>query len=477
MKGWINTKTALVFVLSFTIFVLAINGFSYYHEQQHKAQDFRQNHIILEQVKDRFKIFLKSPATVGFIGAEHFSSLDLQTGNYTPFSQKVLKLHDEIIGLNLLDETGKIVRVYPANPNEKARGLVSQNYASILNSYNKGDSFWFSPPFKLFQGPSGFALYFPILKENRLKGWFATVLTTEAFVRDFHLNQFLTSYELIIKDKKTDHPYLATAFEPQEGTRFFQTTASINGRDLVFMSWTKVPPRFVFIPWSWTLIGAFFFSLIFVILLRVSEQKKKIRQQLEDVTVLLKLTSKEALSKLIDLQAEFYKIGSSDTINYVTHLIEQIDLLQTTANTGKEIETEKVDLRTSLLKELDEIRDLQTKKSIQVDFSPEKIVSSSILANRWLLENSVLNTILTHAIVHAEAGSGISIEFQKMRSSFILTIRVQRMNDMEFSEKSINLDRRLMVAKKVLHVFNGELSMDKDLSGGMIIRIQLPASE
>ena len=475
MKGWISARIIIVFALSFSIFILAIHGFSLYHERLHKDQDFRQNQIILEQVKDRFKIFLKAPATVGYIGAEHFSQLDLKTGDYTPFSEKMLKLHDEIIGLNLVNDKGVIVRGFPENANKKAMGHITQNFESIINSYQKKDPFWFSPPFKLFQGPLGFALYFPITGKDRLKGWFAIVLSTEAFVRDFRLNQFLTSYELIIKDQESNLPYLATALEPQKETRFFQINSEIDGRDIVFMSWAKDQTPFIFIPWSWTLLGAFLFSLIFVFLLRIAEQRKKIRQQLEDVSVLLKLTSKEALSKLIDLQAEIYKIGSADTIHYVTHLIEQIDLLQTTANTWKEIDNERVDLKTSLLKELDEVNDLMLKKSIEIEFSPEKIVGATVQSNPWLFSNSVLNTILTHAIVHAEAGSGISIEYQRLRSSHSLTLHVQRLNPIEDAEKAINLDRRMMVAKKVLNVFEGDLYMDKDLAGGLLIRIRMPS--
>lgn len=467
-------RIGFIFLASFLILLLGFHGLSYYirHQQEHTIR--KQSRIILENVKDRFKLFIRVPITVGTLGAEHFATNNLMTKEYGPFNLKLIQLREEIIGLNIMDEKGRIIRVFPKTVNKDAVGHVSQNYSALMKSLIQGDPYWFSPPFQLYQGIYGFAVYFPILSRNELRGWFAIVLSTEAFIKQFKLDQFLKTYNLIIKDKATDRPYFVTGVEASSDKIIHDTTAIVDGRELVFKIWRKNPKELTFFPWNLSIIASLILAFFVVLLYRLNEQKKKVRTQLEDVSTLLKLTSKEALSKLVDLQTEMYKLGSGDTIHYITHLIEQIDLLQTTANTKKEIECEDIEILPFILNELDELKDLTDKKNLKININPENFLNVTFYINTWLFRNSILNNILTHLIVNSEAGTGISIEYQKNFNKHTIVFHAQRLHQFEVKESTINMDRRMSVTKKILQIFDGELISDQDLAGGLIIRIILP---
>ena len=474
MKQWVTLRISGIFLISFFIFLLGFHGLSYYVRQQQTVAIKKQSRIILENVKDRFKLFIKVPTAVGTLGAEYYALNNSASKDYGPFNLKLIKLHEEIIGLNLMDEKGKIIRGFPEGINTKAVGHVSQNYPSLLTSLAKGQPYWFSPPFPLYQGIHGFVIYFPIISKNENKGWFAIVLSTEAFIKQFKLEEFLETYNLTIIDRASNRPYFVTGLEASSDKIIHESVKNIDGRDLVFKIWRKNPKEIIFFPWSWSIMASLVLSAVIVLLYKLNDQKKKVRNQLEDVSMLLKLTSKEALSKLVDLQNEMYKLGSSDTINYITHLIEQIDLLQTTANTRKEFESEVLDLHPVVMNEIEELRDLIDKKNLKIDINPENFINVSLYINTWLLKNSILNNILTHLIVNSESGSGISIEYQKNFNKHTLIFHAQRLHQFDLKENTANLDRRMSVTKKILNIFNGELILDYDLAGGIIIRVNLP---
>lgn len=467
-------RTGIIFLISFLLFLLVFHGLSYYLRQQQEQATKKQSRIILENVRERFNLFIRVPIAVGSLGAEYFATNDFTTKDYGPFNLKLLQLQKEILGLNIINAKGVIVRVFPEEMNKKAIGHVSQNYELLLKSFVQGNSYWFSPPFQLFQGIHGFAVYFPIIRNNTLKGWFATVLSTEAFAKQFKLEHFLNSYDLLIKDKKTNSPYYSTGLEPLDDQKVYEMTKDVDGRVMTFKIWKKNPGEAIIFPWSWSIVGSLILSFFTVLLYRVNEQKKKVRNQLQDVSTLLKLTSKEALGKLVDLQSEMYKLGSSDSILYLTHLIEQIDLLQTTACTKKEIECELIELLPCILYELDELKELTDKKNLLIKINPDNFVNVSLYINSWLFKNSVLATILIHMIVQAEAGTGIGIEYQKSFNNHTVVFHAQRLHQTQEDEESINLDRRISVARKILNMFDGELYIDHDLAGGLIVRISVP---
>lgn len=454
--------------------MLAFHGVAFYLREQQRESQQKQAQIILENIKDRFKLFIRVPLTVGTLGAEHFALNSIKTRDYGPFNLKVLQLQKEIIGLNLLDEKGIIVRVFPEAFNTKAIGKKTQNFQELMNSLVKGESYWLSPPFKLFQGIQGFALYFPIVTKTKLTGWFATVISTESFIKHFHLERFLDTYELIIQDLTTNRDFYATALEPGDDREVHQVSGLVDGRRVNFKLWRKKPLGLVFIPMSWSIIASVFLSILIVTIFKFYEQRRKVSLQLEDISTLLKLTSKEALSKLVDLQNEFYKIGSPETINYITHLIEQIDLLQTTANTKREIECKKIDILPCLLKEIDELKELSDKKDLQINIATDKFVQKYIYANPWMFSNIILSNVLSHLIIQAENNSAVTIDCHPGERITTIIFHAQRIQALSVEDRTAGLERRMAVAKKVLQIFDGDLSTENELGGGQIISLKFP---
>lgn len=454
--------------------MLAFHGVAYYLRGQQEKSQQKQAQIILENIKDRFKLFIRVPLTVGTLGAEHFALNSIKTRDYGPFNLKVLQLQSEIIGLNLLDKNGYIVRVFPEALNKKAIGKKTQNYEKLIHSLAKGEAYWLSPPFKLFQGIHGFAVYFPIVTKTKLIGWFATVISTESFIKHFHLERFLDTYDLIINDEATDKDFYATALEPGDDRLVHHVSGLVDGRKVSFKLWRKDPLNQVFIPLSWSIVASIFLSILIVTVFKFYEQRRKISLQLDDISTLLKLTSKEALSKLVDLQNEFFKIGSPETINYITHLIEQIDLLQTTANTKREIECKKIDILPCLLKEIAELKELSEKKNLQISLASEKFVHKYIYANPWMFSNIILSNLLSHLIIQAENNSAITIDCHPGERTTTVIFHAQRIQALSVEDRTVGLERRMTVAKKVLHIFDGDLSTENELGGGQIITLKFP---
>lgn len=474
MKRLLSPKIVFIFVITFVLSMLAFHGIAYYLRGQQEDSQRKQAQIILENIKDRFKLFIRVPLTVGTLGAEHFALNSIKTRDYGPFNLKVLQLQKEIIGLNLLDEKGIIVRVFPEALNTKAIGKKTQNFEKLMDSLVKGESYWLSPPFKLFQGIRGFALYFPIISQNKLIGWFATVISTESFIRHFHLERFLDTYDLIINDGTTNRDFYATALEPDDEREIHQVSGLIDGRKVNFKLWRKDPLNLVFIPVSWSIVASIFLSILMVTIFKFYEQRRKISLQLDDISTLLKLTSKEALSKLVDLQNEFYKIGSPETINYITHLIEQIDLLQTTANTKREIECKKIDILPCLLKEIDELKELSDKKNLLLNVASDKFVQKFIYANPWMFSNIILSNVISHLIIQAENRSAINIDCNSDGKTTTLIFHAQRIQALSVEERTSGLERRMAVARKVLQIFDGNLTTENELGGGQVITLKFP---
>lgn len=470
-------KTILIFLVTFILSALGLHGVSVFLKQNQEQLERKQNQIILEDIKFRFKLFLDLQTSIGVIGSEHFSSGKLESKDYAPLDGKLLQINKQLYGLNLVNKDGIIVRVYPEKANKRALGLKTQNYEALKESYSRGEPFWLSHPMSLLQGEPGFIMYFPIVYQTELKGWFATVVTTEIFRKDFGLQNFLNSYHLVIQDKDTQGQFYATGVLPDDESHLHKTSSNFYNREMNFISWRKDPAAVIILPKSLIGLGSFFISLLVMLILYFYNQKKRARNQLEDISMLLNLTSKEALSKLIDLQNEIYKIGNSENALYITNLIEQIDLLKSTANSRQELEQDTVNVLSVLKSELDGVRDLLEKKGIKLHFIPEKFLNVLTQSNQWLFKNTVIGSILTYAIVHSDNGSALTIEYQNFHSMHVITIHTQRVYKFDAEGQFINLERRIDVARKVLSISGGDLHTDQDLAGGMIMRIELPVAD
>lgn len=470
-----NKKLLFIFPVYLMLCYLGITQIIRWVNHQEDENDAQQTEIIQEHVKDRFNLFLKLPLSLGYIGSDYFSYEGKLDMDKSPFAKNLLQLNKDILGLNLVDAAGKIVSVFPVVDNSNAIGKVSQNYPFFQKSFANNESYWLSPPFPLFQGQQGFVFYVPIKKaDGSLKGWFAPVMSTKGFDKEFKLEEFLKTYDLIIRDVETGLSYFSTGVGPEEKQKSYEKKSKIYGRELEFLSWKKDPKSHINLPWYMIFLFSLAPAFIMTFMMKLYYQRKAARLQLQDISILLRLTSKEALGKLIDLQNEFYKIGSTENITFVTNLIEQIELLQTLAYTGEEMEIMLQEFLPLLKDEIQSLHELIEKKSLKITYNPEAFKNVNVEVNSWLLQNCVLTNILSHSIIHAEAGTGINVDCRKEDDKVFITFHTQMVVRNGTEKNGVNLDRRMEVAKRALSIYKGDLFLQHDLAGGIIIRIILP---
>jgi hypothetical protein len=460
-----NKKVLLTVFLSFGITYFSLEAFFGLLIEQQQENDAKQTKIILENVQDRFKKFLDLPLSIGIMGADYFSRGKGLQNDYEPFAQELLEINSEILGLSILDSHGKIIRVYPVEKNPGTQGKISQNIGPLQSSLKNKNPFWFSPPFKLYQGQLGFALYIPITQGDSHLGWFAPVIGTELFTQKFSLSEFLSSYELIIKDQETGLKYFATALPPEDSSHIFKSEAQVRGRNLVFESWRKNGMMPLYFPWYWSLLGALVVSLIFVTLLKLILHKNSVRRQLQEISMLLRLSAKEAVNHLIDIQS------GNDTKNAIStnNLIEQIDLLQMMTHSKEVLIVEKLSFLSLLEIQLESMAEIIHKKNLKVLYHSGNLSNVFLTANRSLFDNSILLNILIHTFIYSEVGGRIRISPEKVSGRDCVTFHIEKfISDQEM--KTIKTDRRLEVAKKALHIYQAKMYLEND-QDGMKIKI------
>lgn len=471
--GGLIKKSFLWFFFFFVIFYFVFQAFFTMLAKNQERIDVRQTNIIQENVKDRFTLFLKLPLNIAIIGADYFASGDLLEKDYGPFAKELLNINKEILGLSVLDHTGRIVRVFPPETNPHALGKISQNYLSLKASGERQERYWLSPPFQLFQGCDGFAFYVPIIEGQKHKGWFTPVICAENFLESFRHARYFKSYELIIKEKNTDLLYFSTAMLPESGTKVYESKIKLYGREIIFQSWRKDRGLIYQFPKYWSLFGSLLLSILLYFIFYFYQLKIKARAQLQEISVLLRFTSKEAITNLIEAQTELSAVRPKEDITYLSNLIEQIDLLQTMAHSGEGLQDENLELLPLIQEPMDNMADIIEKKNLRMIFNSAEFKNVRVSLNGWLIQNSVLTSVLSHSIIHAESGSVIEISYSASNDKHFIVFHTQAVQS-DPDRKAFALDRRLEVAKKVLYVHQGDLFVQNDLSRGMLIRITLP---
>lgn len=461
-----NKKLIITFCTGLLSFYALLHGVGLYLKHRQEKAALKQTQLIQENVKDRFRIFLDLPLSIGMAGADYFSSGDLMNTEYGPHADDLLKINKEILGLNLLDDKGTIIRVFPEEVNQHTVGKTSQNFQQFHEHYLQGHSYWFSSPFKLYQGQMGFVFYVPITKDKKLKGWFAPVLSSNSFFEKFKLSELLHSFDLIIKDKESGLDYFASGMLPESTPKIYQSEVNIMGRPLVFQMWRKENEEFFNFPWYLNLATASVLSMLLVSVVWLQDARRKAHLQLEDISILLRLTSKDALAKLIDDESSV-----ADKNTYLNNLLEQIDLLQTMARSGEGPDQEVQYVAPLMREQLQNLEEVISKKSLIISFSETSFSEGKVFANRWLLQNCILCNSLVHSILYARPECSIVLSYENYDETNIITIHTSKILG---SGDPFKMDRRLEVARKVVAIYQGEFFLQKDLSEGMIIRIRLP---
>lgn len=450
--------------------------------ERKEQQDTQQTIIIQENVKERFNAFLKLPLSIGMLGADIFSTGDLLKKPYGPGLDNILQTNQEILGLSILDHEGRIIRVNPVDSNPSAMGKITQNIKALQASFAKGEPYWLSPPFQLFQGPRGFTLNLPIIENKVLKGWFAIVISTELFSQKFELSEYSHIYHLMIKDVSTGQSYFSTTDTAYPEAVMHEMPVTLQGRKLVFLSWRKEGEAIYHCPWWVSFILALIVTAVLKLISHLFEQKRRAHNQLNDINALLHLTSAEALSKLVEMHHKFnafeltsnQKENFSEAVTYLKHLIEQIDLLQTMSLSDEELHQEFHGFFPLLMGQIKNFKEVIQNKHLKITYEQENLDKVLLSTDGWPLQNSVLSSILSHSIVYAKDGSQISIENKSTEDTHYITFHTHKINREGPDGEATHLDRRLEVARRILQIYRGQLFIQNDLSEGMLIRIMLP---
>ena len=467
-------KISFIFFVSFLVSYLLLESYFRSLDANDAAFDDRQTTIIHEYIKERFKSLLTIPLSLGVMGADHFSTGDLLTKDYGNNTQQLLDINKALLSFTIMDESGRIVRVYPLEGNSNALGKVTQNFGNIKASATRGEEYWFSNPFKLYQMQTGFAIYVPIMEKGKLKGWFTPVISSRQFFESFKLTEFLKSYHLVIKDSDTGLSYFETSLSQNPEVKVYKTENLVLGKKLTFLVWSKNHRWINHLQWYWKLLIALFIAFTAAVIGKLIELRKLSRKQLDDISVLLSLTSKEALSSLVDLHGDGTSSDQQKNISYITNLIEQIDLLQTMAQSNESPLDESIKFLALIENQLAHFHEVIEKKKIKVKFNYDSMSKVFIRANKWLLQNSVVSNILSHSVIYAYPGSDILIETKSSEETHFITFHTQKIFPEGPDGSALKIDRRLEVAKRLLRIYQGEMYIQKDLSEGMIIRIVLP---
>jgi hypothetical protein len=464
-------KLISTFLVSLGIFFLLFQFLFQKFRDIDDRRDERRTAILIENTTDRFKEFLRLPLSVGIIGADYLSDKNLTNVNYDFLFKQVLFENKDILGINLIDLEGKIIKVIPEEKNQHTLGKITQNIKALRKSSEKGDLYWLSAPFDLFQGEKGFVIYAPIRNKGEVKGWIASVMSTKLFAEKFSARQFFKDYDLIVKDQESGNAYLASGIAPEDKSRVYESYSVLHGRPLIFESWRKddaIPYPF---SWEWSLILSVMLALLASYTVKLYYQKKKASSQLEDISTLLGLTAKEAINNLISEQTKKFP-KDEDHISYLSNLVEQIDLLQTMSETGSGPLLETYTFLPLLKKPLDNLEPVIRRKDLHLIIKEDQLNSVKIHTNLCLFQNSVVANILAHCFVFAAPGSNIRIETAPDESKNYIIFHSEKL--VENIDSPVAFDRRMDVAKKVLQIYEGELYMQRDLAQGMIIRIILP---
>lgn len=444
-------------------------------------EDKQETNAILEIVTDRFKRYLELPYMMGVLG-QQFLSPDIRKINYEQYAELVKYSNHEFLGFNILDDKGLIIRTFPDGTNAQAMGRRSQMLGPLLESYEKGDPFYLSPPFRLFQGQQGFVFYFPVKKNDKLQGWYAIVISAQAFLEKFSLHDFLEVYDLNIIDEETKLDYFATSLEPKsKEARLFSKSLVYFGRKMQFTTWRKEETPLHTFPWYFSVIFSLVLSAASWFMISLYEQRRRARGQLENISVLLRVTSKEALGNLIDIHSEFNQLNIpederferlSRDITYLTNLIEQIDLLQTMAHTREGFAEGEQNFTELFRQQLDNFSEVLRRKHVKVEMSDKEFTDFKLKVNELLFGNSVLSNILSHLLIYIEPNSTLKVTALPKSSRPGVAFQIRTIPTASHSPKLVT--RRLEVARKVLQLQMGDLR-EFHKEEELTITIYLPA--
>jgi len=418
---------------------------------------------------DRLDQYIKSHYTIALTLVD---SLDTNTWNYGTHVKEVVNLHDEYIGVNLINDKGLIIKVYPENLNRSSLGKISQNYPKFKEG-TKNSIYWLSPIVDLFQGTKGIVLYLPLQKKNgTTKGWLALVIDTQKLFMKIKSAEFLRNSELLIRDSETQSLAYSSGIEPDfQNTIFGSKEVDFLNRKMILKVWPKQAlTNFQIIPY-W---AKFFIWLILTFLglygMKLAAQKKNAQSKLLDINLMLKLTTKDVINRFLDRD-----FTEEDKDQFISNLLEQIDLLKTLSQDEDTLEEKNIVILDLINQQTELFREVIQKKKIKFFIDRDSFKGIEFKGNEWLIQNCLITNIMLHLLKNSQEEAEIKITHEKKSNQHYF--RFENRYPIENSKNDpFAINRRLEVATKIAQLYKGQFLLSKESENQLKITLILPNS-
>lgn len=460
-------KIALFFAFSFLTSCFLLSYLGQTLARRYNDTIKKQTTIISEVIHDRFELVLNTSYSIGLLSGEVFSSQEKFDEDYIRLGKKVIGRFNEILGFNLLNKEGVITKIFPPDVNAAALNMKSQNYHSLVKSYRKGDAYWLSPPFMLFQKVKGFSFYVPIVKAGELSGWIAPVISRDLFFKKLKLDEFLEEHQLIIKDKETGENYFRSFTGVNPPSESIKREHVIYGRTIIFYSW----PKRISILYHWPRYLYFVVSLFLSVILTYSYyqlfQRNEIRKKLKKISALIKFVTHEASNSIMSIYRELNLMGketgyvsSSKVLGYVSYIstvLDQIALTDKLITSTHPSDFKQTDVVVILHEQLELFKEKFSDKKISVTI--ENGQDFTALSNEWLLGHSVFGNVFRYILFYAKPGSELKISLIHEKTHNIISFfsELDGFTDNKLNEEMVK--RCLEISHEVVKLGQGELEV------------------
>src|SRR5690606_11146188 len=124
---------------------------------------------------------------------------------------------------------------------------------------------------------------------------------------------------------------------------------------------------------------------------------------------------------------------------------------------------------------IDVVQDTLEKRNIYINYDSARLARVQINANGWLIQNSVLSNVLSHALIHAKSNSTINIVKDGSDEANLISFHIPNTIPGDVNNNNgLTFERRMEVARRILRIYQGELILQRDMNEGMIIRLSFP---
>jgi|GEM_PF-3438610 len=429
----------------------------------------KQVSIIRESVSERFNLFLNTSKLAAMFAAQQFSKTPHLDEVYLNLGRITTERFPEVLALNVVDLSGRIVKVYPESINKIALEKTSQNYKSLLEFSKSKKPYWFSSPFDLYQGEEGFSFYVPYYQEGAPAGWVALVISSKTFFEHFKLEHLLENYHLVIRDKESGRDYFSTHELPDIRKIYSETFQSFN-RELVYYLWPIENQLYRKLKWGHCFLIALLCTSFFTFSYYLYIQRQETKKQLKKINTLITYTAEEATSTLTGIYNELNLMGKETGyvstekmvkyIHYITTLLDQISIAEKFIDPRTQPEFNFNNIRPLLTEQLDMLKDKFSDKHLKIEFDESSYLTDfAVWSNKWLLCHSVLGNVLRIIHYYSKKGSTAKITFYEEEDFYFLSINNESIEDKTDEFHSEIMDRCLVIAREVAKLSKAEIDI------------------